>query len=627
MHTIHLIDTPRRTALAAHFTSLRTKLKEWEKSFAELHSGRKPGKEDIKACTEIANTYKEYNRVRDVLAGKLDVKSLDEVEGPSPTARKGSRKAHDVARNSSDIGPRGQAVHVFTPRKAKASPRQERSALHPNLVDPHAPPTSTSPRPYLVTAIGPTPQRDGKVLGLFDLLSDSKNSSQARPSTRKRKVDTPGDYAQAQSHFGNGRTVAQTPSRKKIRSGDGFVDVLDHLAGDIPNEYKRHSRTPASEGRKFMLNQFFATPSTMRFAAIADGQEGSHYEQAIGQDASAQQTPLRRHVLGDRANSVAETELPVLDATPTYLKRSYSFKDRLLSVSASANGTIPRKTNLSTPPSTRIGPPTLRKYISGPKPLSEIVRGLRQMDDERHDDDLEALREMEGGLPNVLVRDSQRADVGAGAEEGGMGQEVEVGEGNKASTKMWKKKGQKRTTRRANMRPVKIKPRKENQWVAEDSGSDDGDGLASIVDLQRATHQTTVAVEDGGDEVLGDSLETSGAKECESVDTAPGLDSKREVESDAEFDDDSGRDEDGEPTQLEVTGKKIGKKGFGGKTARSTRKVGKNKDKSTADKAKQKKTPTINPNAVSHQNFRSLKIRNKNSKAKGGKARFGRKGR
>src|ERR1700748_3099055 len=71
MPTVHLIDTPKRSALAAHSANLRTKLKQWEKSFAASHSGQKPGKEDIKACLEIAKTYKEYNRVRDVLDGKL----------------------------------------------------------------------------------------------------------------------------------------------------------------------------------------------------------------------------------------------------------------------------------------------------------------------------------------------------------------------------------------------------------------------------------------------------------------------------------------------------------------------------------------------------------------------------
>lgn len=34
-------------------TVLRQELKEWEKSFATAHKGRKPGREDIKQCPKI----------------------------------------------------------------------------------------------------------------------------------------------------------------------------------------------------------------------------------------------------------------------------------------------------------------------------------------------------------------------------------------------------------------------------------------------------------------------------------------------------------------------------------------------------------------------------------------------
>src|SRR5436305_1717488 len=169
MHMVHLIDTPKRSALAAHSTSLRTKLKQWEKSFAASHSGQKPGKEDIKACLEIAKTYKEYNRVRDVLDGKLGVESLDDAVKRSPTAGKGRRK-HGTRGNSSEVEARRDAVYAHTPRKANRPPHQGQNVACPNLLDSYDPPTSASPRRSLLTAIGPTPQRDGKVLGLFDLL-------------------------------------------------------------------------------------------------------------------------------------------------------------------------------------------------------------------------------------------------------------------------------------------------------------------------------------------------------------------------------------------------------------------------------------------------------------------------
>lgn len=71
-----MIDEPRyfdmdsRKRLVSECHDLRTKLKEWEKFFAETNSGRKPGKEDIKKNPDIAAKYKTYNRKRDVLDGK-----------------------------------------------------------------------------------------------------------------------------------------------------------------------------------------------------------------------------------------------------------------------------------------------------------------------------------------------------------------------------------------------------------------------------------------------------------------------------------------------------------------------------------------------------------------------------
>jgi hypothetical protein len=622
MHTVHLIDTPKRSALAAHSTSLRTKLKQWEKSFAASHSGQKPGREDIKACLEIAKTYKEYNRVRDVLDGKLGVESLDDAVKRSPSAGKGRRRKHGAQKSCSETEAGGDAVYASTPRKASRPPHQGQNVPFPNLLDSYDPPSSASSRRYLVTAIGPTPQRDGKVLGLFDLLSNSGRSSQATPSTRKRKVDILGDDA---NRGVGGSVIEQTPSRKRTRVENDGGDLLDHLDDSTPRGHQRHSRTPTSEGKKFMLSQFFATPSTMRFAAIADGQNETLEDQAMDRVASAQQTPLRTHVLGNRVNRTGDIDLPALDATPAYLKRSCSFKDRLLSVSASTTGATEfQKTNLLT------GPPTLRRYKCGLKPLSEIVRGLRQMEDEQHDDDLDALREMESARANVLVGDSQAAETGAGTGNGSMEVGVEAGEENRAFTKVWRKKGQKRTTRRANMRPVKMKPKKENQWVAEDSGSEDGVGSEAVEQMQQVVKDAQETLDDGEEQYLGEVLSSHAARAQESTKVVEDHKNDSASGSSSEFEDNSDRgelDDYEEGTGHKVRGKRICNNDSEAKTTKSTRGKGKDKDTGTADKAKQKKRPTINPNAVSHQNFRSLKIRNKNSKAKGGRGRFGRKGR
>lgn len=630
MPPVHPIDTPKRTVLAAHATTLRAKLKDWEKSFTASHSGCKPDKEDIRACLEIAKTYKEYNRVRDVLDGKPDVQSVDAAARRSTTISKARKRKGDVRGHGSEPEARRDSVNASTLRIAKVSSTQGRSPPHPNMLDPYDPPTSASPRPYIVTAIGPTPQRDGKILGLFDLVSNSGNSSQATPSIGKRKADALGDVVEPDAGIPDEQMIALTPSRKRIRSANGRGDILDHLDGGSPMENQRHSKTPTSEGKKYMLSQFFATPSTLRFATIAEDQDVLHCGHPMDRGASPRRTPLRAHVLGERANRDSEAELLTLDATPAYLKRSYSFKDRLLSVSATTTASAEsRKTNLSSPTSIRAGPPTLRRYKSGPKPLSEIVRGLRQMDDERHDDDLDALREMESGRTDILVGERQASNVAAAAPEGGKVQEVTVADENRVPQKAWRKKGQKRTTRRTNMKPVKMKPKNENQWVAEDSESEDWEELDAVDKSQYATQQTKQKLVDAENNNLADRLSTSRGREFEAKDMPIGRDNEKADVSDAEFEPDGNRDEvenHEKPSEPKATGKTMRNLEVRTEATKPVWEKTKHEEKDVPDKAK-RRGPTINPNAVSHQNFRSLKIRNKNAKGKGGRGRFGRKGR
>src|SRR6266496_5430999 len=137
MLQVHLVEAPRQTALAAYATTLRAKLKDWEKSFAALHSGQKPSKEDIKACLEIAKTYKKYNRVRAMLAGKTDVKILEPATASSRTISKAEEEREDAGGKYSDLEIREDAVQVSTPRTTKVSLIRRPSPPHPNTLDPY----------------------------------------------------------------------------------------------------------------------------------------------------------------------------------------------------------------------------------------------------------------------------------------------------------------------------------------------------------------------------------------------------------------------------------------------------------------------------------------------------------
>src|ERR1700761_4926757 len=91
MDSVSLLDTPKRESLSSRSAHLRIALKDWEKSFAASHEGKKPEKDDIKADTDIAKKYKEYNRLRDVLAGRIGLGLLDGVGSPTHE-KKRSRK-------------------------------------------------------------------------------------------------------------------------------------------------------------------------------------------------------------------------------------------------------------------------------------------------------------------------------------------------------------------------------------------------------------------------------------------------------------------------------------------------------------------------------------------------------
>ena len=222
------------------------------------------------------------------------------------------------------------------------------------------------------------------------------------------------------------------------------------------------------------------------------------------------------------------------------------------------------------------------------KSLSTLVRGLRSIEEDQADEDLNMLREMEDEeerrapppeKPKILVEDSQLGGGGVemslGADGEGQSSELEEEDANKGRVgldgkplKSWKKKGQKRTTRKVNIRPSTAKWKPEPKW--EGGLEDDGEEMV----------EETQARLDSGE-----------AKEG----------SERDDGNGSAYD--SGNDR--EPA----------------KAKRKTKKedVAKPEDQGEKGSKRKKIKATANPN------FRALKIRNKNSKGKRG--RFGRRGR
>lgn len=246
------------------------------------------------------------------------------------------------------------------------------------------------------------------------------------------------------------------------------------------------------------------------------------------------------------------------------------------------------------------------------KGLSALVRGLREMEEERLDEEMELLRELEGGSnpvakitaarkkqptnpDDVFVTDSQAPDMPLGPDGYNHDSESDndelegMGRDGKP-LRVWKKRGQKRSTRMVVMKPSRAKWKPEPKWKGGQENVDEDEEI--VPETQ-----------------LGSTIPVGGVEQDDLLDS----DMKRDKDQphDAETE---------QPSSEEET--KYKKKSKNRKNKKSNQ-AGKKVTASAAaaeeggGKKKKKLAATANPN------FRALKIRNKQSKAKGGR-RFGR---
>ncbi|KAG5969614.1 hypothetical protein E4U58_001309 [Claviceps cyperi] len=385
---------------------LRAQLKRWENEWAQTHDGKKPGRQDIKDNAEIVQKYKDYNKYRDILSGKI-----------APH----SKLEHRLRKRPSEPAP------------AETPPKRTKYAATPNkqhTYDDESMSTPTISRklfsPAPVTFLGPTPQREGRVLGLFDLLVEKELGTPSR---------------------GNNARTQRTPSRAGVHA----LSTPSRRTGTHdPDSPEKLGRTPMSSSRRHMLDMF-ATPQKKR----------------------------RRSIDGNTPSSISKLQFD----TPAFLKR-YS----RATVDENAMFTDVTPLRLPTKP-----------LVRG---LSEIVASLRKVQDDVLEDDLEALHEMENeaaDMPKPMSASSHAkpipptapttASVSASVLEpdiggrpmllGGFDTEEmydsahEDGvdrHGNLLPT--YKKKGQKRTTRKANIKPT-MKRRPTAVAHQDGSGEDD----------------------------------------------------------------------------------------------------------------------------------------------------------
>ncbi|EHK23457.1 uncharacterized protein TRIVIDRAFT_37545 [Trichoderma virens Gv29-8] len=422
------MDENLKKEYEARAQKVRADLKQWEADWAKTHGGKKPGREDIKNTPVIAQKYKDYNKLRDIIAGKL---------APPPDTST-SKQKHE--KRKSDVVPVGtpmkRAKHAETPSK-RLAPNGDEYMNSPAISR-----KLFSPAP--VTSIGPTPQRDGKVLGLFDLLVEREFKSPLKGTSHP--------------------TISlATPSKPRSSL---FEEATANLG-----------RTPTSTSKR----KLFSTPMKKR----------------EGQNTAG--TPT----------SVSKLQFD----TPAFLKRH-------------SLPTLDENTTFDAPPLRLPRKPLVRG-------LSEIVASLRKVEEEQLDDDLEALREAEADaeaesrgpiLPpmkpqepqakqDILEPDSQTKQLPLGGfdDEGMYDSPTEDAvDRDGRPMKIFKKKGQKRTTRRVNMRPVRAKRLTNLAEANESDGEEDED--YTIADTQAQTGRSDVAGESDGEFEDGDEDDTPDTK-------------------------------------------------------------------------------------------------------------------
>lgn len=256
------------------------------------------------------------------------------------------------------------------------------------------------------------------------------------------------------------------------------------------------------------------------------------------------------------------------------------------------------------------------------KGLSALVRGLREMEEERLDEEMELLRELEGGfdhtgktkarpapasqkswstnLKDVFMTGSLAPEMPLGPDgdnhDSESNDEELEGKGRDGKPlRVWKKRGQKRSTRMVVMKPSRAKWKPEPKWKG---GQDEGDEVKEVVPETQLL--STISVGGGErDDLLLDPDEIGDEQNT--------TDSKAEHPSSEE----------------ETKNKKSSKNGKNKKSNQTGKKAAAASVAATAEEEKGGQRKKKKVAATANPNFRALKIRNKNSRAKGGR-RFGR---
>jgi len=225
--------------LESQVAALKHELKLWESTFAAAHGGRKPSREDIKTDAMIREKYRQYDQLRRTT-------SLARTKPVTPSRAKPCRR--EKSREQNVLQERSGNEVSLTPQQAI------KNTTSLEAIDEEGQELEPTPS-FIRCALGPTPQKDGQVLGIFDVALS------ATPS--KRITSVPGGLEAAAVSVTPGKSSAVVPAldptlsaTPQSSSKHRFLDAFTRTP--LKRKYEDEHRTPSTAKR------LFATPVFLR---------------------------------------------------------------------------------------------------------------------------------------------------------------------------------------------------------------------------------------------------------------------------------------------------------------------------------------------------------------------------
>ncbi|KAK3113709.1 hypothetical protein LTR53_008745 [Teratosphaeriaceae sp. CCFEE 6253] len=219
--------------LERQVATLRTELKAWEAAFARAN-GRKAGRDDIDASA-MADKYREFHRLR------------RPIDKPLPAKAETPRKPRHLRQPSSNRK-RG-ALRERPGNEVSTTPNKAFKSLEVVHEEQELEPTPA----FIRCALGPTPQKDGQVLGIFDMATSATPSKSGDGSKAIAAIitDTPSKPTAPPST--SKRALSATPQSSSKRR------LLDAFAGTpVKRQRLDDAQTPST------AKHYFATPTFLR---------------------------------------------------------------------------------------------------------------------------------------------------------------------------------------------------------------------------------------------------------------------------------------------------------------------------------------------------------------------------